>query len=249
MFRSKRYIILKRRIWCHGVGIMASLSTTRRPKCWYSRNHQASIHSPTTLFHPVHVVDQIKILGVTFQNNLSWNDHVKEVSKAAARRIFILKTLKKIPGVTKHDLVTIYNSILVTVLEYNSPLLIGMTKENSNTLEKIRKRCHRIICGSDCDCDCLPPLSNRRETQAMKTFKQMLSSDHICHSLIPHILPRTQHFFIPYTRTERRLRSFVPALCLRWNSLLWNYFTPRCNLFCALSLKLSEICLSLCTFV
>lgn len=46
----------------------------------------------------------------------------------------------------------VYNSITVSALEYNYPFFIGMTKSNSDTLEKIRKKCHCIFCGSDCDC-------------------------------------------------------------------------------------------------
>ena len=76
-------------------------------------------------------VSHLKILGVTFQENLSWNEHINYLSKTASRRIYLLKTLKKISGITKQDLVTIYNSIVVSVLEHNSPLFIGMTKSNN----------------------------------------------------------------------------------------------------------------------
>ena len=200
--------------WCYDHGL--TLNDNKTKLMLFKK--QSIDHPPTTALPPI--VNHLKMLGVTFQDNLSWNEHIKELTKAAAKRIHILKMLRKIPDISKQDLITIYNTIIVSVLEFNSPLLIGMTKTNSDSLEKIRKRCHRIICGSGCNCNSFPSLSDRREMQAMKVFQQMQSPNNLCHSLLPHIHTRSKHFFIPFLRTERRCKSFVPAMCLRWNSSL-----------------------------
>ena len=113
--------------WCHDHGLTLNDSKTK-----------IMLFKKPTIDHPTSislapVAHRLKILGVTLQENLSWNEHIKELSKAASKRIYLLKSLKKIYGVTKKDLVVIYNSIVVLVLEHNSPLLIGMSKEQQRS--------------------------------------------------------------------------------------------------------------------
>ena len=165
------------------------------------------------------VVSSAKILGVTFNSRLNWKDHVVEITKSASRRIYVLKQLKRIDSVTKKDLLQVYKGFVLSVLEYNSALFTHLTSESKESLEKLRKRCHRIICGKNCSCHDFPSLSDRRYTQALKLFTNIFAKDHILHHLLPHKLPRTQHFFIDHLRSELRARSFIPFCCMRWNSL------------------------------
>ena len=58
----------------------------------------------------------MKILGVQFQSNLRWNLHIDNVCKIAARKIFVLKQLKKF-GATKEELLQVYKAIILSVLE------------------------------------------------------------------------------------------------------------------------------------
>ena len=184
-------------------------------------------------------LSSVKILGIVFNQSLNWNDHVLEVTKSASRRIHVLRKLKQIDSVTKQDLLIIYENSILCILEYNSPLFVAMSEKNKQMFEKIRKRCHRIICGLNCDCSDFPELSERRMDRAMKVFNQMQSPEHILNKLIPHKLPRTQHFFIEFLRSERVLdRSYLfVARCVRWNSFgrldshLWvtdSFFPQTC---------------------
>ena len=159
----------------------------------------------------------LKILGVTFNDTLNWNAHVDSITKTASRRVHILRLLKNIPSVTKKDLMLVYEGYILSVIEYNAPLFTHLSKKNSERLERIRKRCHHIICGFHCDCDDFPPLSSRRVAQAMKLFSLMQNPKHFIHNLIPHLLPRSNHFFLDHMRTERRRLSFVPFCCMQWN--------------------------------
>ena len=68
----------------------------------------------------------LKILGVTYQENLSWTTHIDNICKKANQRIYILRKMKNM--VTKEQLVEIYNGIILSILEYNGPLFIEMTK-------------------------------------------------------------------------------------------------------------------------
>ena len=164
-------------------------------------------------------VSSAKILGVVFNSRLNWNDHISAITKSASRRIYVLKQLKRIDSVAKKDLFQIYQLLILSILEYNSALFTSLTAENKNTLEKLSKRCHRVICGYSCECNNFPSLSDRRSLQALKVFNQIQNPDHILHHLLPHRLPRTQHFFIEYMRSELRARSFIPFCCAWSNSL------------------------------
>lgn len=166
------------------------------------------------------LVSSAKILGVTFNSRLNWKDHVTEITKSASRRIYVLKELKKIDSITKKDLLQVYQGFILSVLEYNSALFTSMTAENKETLEKLRRRCHRIICSRDCGCSDFPSLNDRRYEQTLKVFTNMFTQNHILHHLLPHKLPRTQQFFIEHLRSELRARSFIPFCCIRWNSIL-----------------------------
>ncbi len=165
-------------------------------------------------------VTSANILGVTFSSRLSWNDHITAITKSASRRIYVLKQLKRIDSVTKKDLIQVYQLFILSVLEYNSALFTGLTADNKNMLEKIGKRCHRIICGPNCVCPDFPKLNDRRSEKVLKVFNQMQHPHHILHHLLPHRLPRSQHFFIEYMRSELRAKSFIPFCCTWSNSLL-----------------------------
>ena len=136
--------------WCRCKGLQLNKSKTKammiNKKC----------HRDTILSN-LEITNAIKILGITLQNDLKWNLHVSNICKVAARRVYILKEMKRLQSLTKRDLMQVYNSHIRSILEYNSPLFVGTSKQNSAKIERIRKRCHRIICDFDCKCNVLPP--------------------------------------------------------------------------------------------
>ena len=160
----------------------------------------------------------IKILGIMFSEDLSWNGHVDKIVKKANQSMYIIRRLKAI--LSKQQLAQIYNTVILGALEYNSPLLVGINNKNNEKLERIGRRCHRIICGSDCDCDLFENLRERRIRQALKKFKKMTNPDHILHHLLPRRLPRTNHFAIPFMTTQRRVNSFIPYCSILFNNSL-----------------------------
>ena len=163
-------------------------------------------------------VDELKVLGITYHKSLKWDMHVKNVVRTAGRRVHVLRYLHKIHSVTKKDLVMVYNGYVLSTLEFCSAFFVGLNKKNDDKMERIRRRCHRIICGQHCKCDYFPPLRKKREDQAMKIFCQMLRPGHISNSLLPHFLPRTGQLFQEYIKTNRRANSFIPFCVRRWNS-------------------------------
>ena len=71
------------------------------------------------------VIDRVssyKLLGVIISNDLSWNEHCDSIHKKATKRLFVLRTLKRV-GLVTNDLVLVYGSIVRSIVEYASPVL------------------------------------------------------------------------------------------------------------------------------
>lgn len=198
--------------WCHQHGLVLNRDKT---KCMLIKR------TPTfTSLLNVDFCDHIKMLGVTFSADLTWDAFVNNLCKRANQRTYILKRMKK--HLSKSDLILLYKSTILSTLEYNCPLLIGLNRKNTEKLEKVQRRCHRIICGTECHCDLFTPLSDRRQQQALKTFLAMRYPEHLLYHLIPQSLSRScrSHVFIlPFSRTSLRLCSFVPMCLALVNSL------------------------------
>jgi len=150
------------------------------------------------------------ILGIVFHHSMKWKAHVHHIVKKAAQRIHVLKTIRRISGVTKNDLILVYKQITRSNLEYNSPLFVGILKSDSMLLDRIQNRCHRVICGGACPSGCLVPLKLRREHQSITLFKNIFDTTHPLHYLAPKTLKHTRKISVPFSRTLLRQNSFVP---------------------------------------
>ena len=201
------------RHWCKHNGLFLNEKKTRIMLIDKTKSGQNFSIAGIQLIH------EMKILGVVIQEDLKWDAHINHICKLASRRVYLLKVLKQMP-IPACDLVQIYKAYIQSILEYNSPLFVGASKRCCSNLERIRKRCHRIICGFECRCELLPNLSQRREERSLKFFKEILGSNHILHHLAPTILSHTNHASIPYSRTNRRAMSFIPFACLLFNCSL-----------------------------
>ena len=165
----------------------------------------------------------MSILGVIFQQSLKWDAHAQHISKKASQRIYLLKVLSRIPSITKADLFIVYKHLILSIIEYNSPLFIGATRKYSDLLERVQRRCHKIICGTNCDKTCLVPLKERREKQAMKVFEAALSNKtHVLHKFTPPTLHHSSHLSVQYCRTQRRANSFFP-FCTRLHNDTYSF--------------------------
>ena len=90
-------------------------------------------------------VSKAKLLGVSINNNLSWNDQIEEVIKKAARTLYFLVQLKR-ANVPVEDIVTYYSSCIRTTLDYACPLFHNsLPKYLQQELEKIQRRALAIV--------------------------------------------------------------------------------------------------------
>jgi len=168
------------------------------------------------------VVDRVhtfKLLGVVFNDHLTWTDHVSYIISKASKRIFCIVQLVK-SGLSAHDVVKIYCSIIRSVLEYCCPVWHpGLTSQQSKDIEVIQKRCLKIIFPDMLYRDSLAAsnlekLSDRREKLTFELFNQIRNPDHLLHSLLTprnniKNLKTNYEFLLPKTKTLLARRDFI----------------------------------------
>ena len=84
-------------------------------------------------------VSTFKLLGAWIDDNLKWETDTDRIIKKTVKRLFLLKTLKKY-GASETDMKRFYASVIRPVLEYGAQVWHGgLTKSQSNNIEKIKK--------------------------------------------------------------------------------------------------------------
>ena len=90
-------------------------------------------------------INSHKLLGLHIQKYLKWNEHVDIITKKAAKRLYIIRTLKR-SGVPDDDLISIYTPLIRSILDYGCAVwhtcLLSFLVEK---IERIQKRFFRVI--------------------------------------------------------------------------------------------------------
>ena len=194
------------------------------------RFHTNAIPNIVASGEKIEKVNEFKLLGVIIRSDLSWCSHVKYIVSKASRRIFVLSTLIR-SGVSTSDILAVYCSLVRSVLEYASTVWhCGLTKEQSSEIEKVQKRCLRLIFpnlsySNALQLAGLERLTERRERAAHALFQEIKRPNHILHNLLQSkdknetkINTRNQYpFRIPRPKTSRLSRSLIVyGLIKRW---------------------------------
>ena len=173
----------------------------------------------------VEQVTEAKILGVIVRSDLKWNSHISSVIKKANKRLHLLRLCKR-AGVGSLELITIYTSLIRSVLEYCAVVWhTSLPQYLHDDIEKVQKRALLTIMGSTDYKECLTraklsTLHSRREKQCEKMFKSMVNDSHKLHDLLPvprnvlHDLRSKKPYELVKAKTQRFYNSYVPY-CIR----------------------------------
>ena len=95
---------------------------------------------------PVHQVQTYKVLGVHVSYDLSWNAHIEHIATKASKRLYALRLLRN-SGVACADLVSIYCTLIRSVLEYAAPRPVwaALPLYLDNLIESVQCKALRII--------------------------------------------------------------------------------------------------------
>ena len=91
-------------------------------------------------------VSSYKFLEVIISNDLSWKDHCDSIHKKATKRLFVLRTLKRV-GLGTNDLVLVYCSIVRSIVEYASPVWAAIPLYLDKLIESVQQKALKIIFG------------------------------------------------------------------------------------------------------
>jgi len=174
----------------------------------------------------VEQVTSFKLLGVTINNALKWDDHIAAVTSNAAKRLWFLKKLKR-AGVSQADLVYYYQAVIRPVLEYACPIWhTSITGQQSKKLDLIQRRVCQIILHDkpyNDACTGLSGLHERRQEQCQKLFQQLACSTDNC---LHYLLPRMRDRDLTITNSLRHANKY-PAIFAKTTKFK-NSFRPIC---------------------
>ena len=170
---------------------------------------------------PVERVDNTKLLGLWISSDLTWSKHVKEITKKASSRMYLLSQAKHV-SMTSHDRIELYKSLIRPVVEYACPVWhSSLPKYLEQSLESIQIRALRSIFPEHTYEEALlearlPSLADRREELTLDFFTQIEDAANKCHKLLPDI--KTKHYNTRNAskycalkaRTNRYKNSFLP---------------------------------------
>ncbi|KAK2547644.1 hypothetical protein P5673_032341 [Acropora cervicornis] len=173
----------------------------------------------------IRVVSDAKLLGLTISSDLTWNAHITEKIKKAAKRLYFLIQLKR-ARVSKNDLCLFYVTCVRSVIDYAAPVFhYSLPAYLMQELESIQKRAMRIICaGIEYQYALvlvnLPTVTKHHNDICRRTFesicndsgsklKKLLPPLHKCKYKLRH----THTFNEPRCKTNRAKNSFIMASC------------------------------------
>ena len=173
---------------------------------------------------PLERVTNPNLLGLNISDDLKWKSHVDQITKKAAKRLYLLKQLKR-ANVSVKDLFRFYFSCIRSVLEYSCQVFhSNLPKYLCDDIERIQKRAMRMVFpdlpyNEACLKANLPTLSERRDMLSQNLFDNIArNKDHKLAHLLP---PKTAH-----TKKLRTVRTIQKPTCRTdrfKNSLIIHY--------------------------
>ena len=182
---------------------------------------------PTTIDGTViNSVSKVKLLGVTINSTLTWNDHIEEIVKKASRKHYYLVQLKraKIPA---SELVAYYCACIRSSIDYACPVFhYSLTKYLQQELERIQKRALACIYPESRYEDALSfagleSIHDHQESLTKTFFRSIVENPkNKLHALLPqrnnnaiYSLRKPRTFNIPKVKTKRYANSFIVRSC------------------------------------
>ena len=160
--------------WCNLWGFKISLDKT--VAVVFSNRAVTDIHL-TLDNQPVKIDNKAKFLGLIFDRKLSWRDHINYLEQKCKKRLQLMRAVAGNSwGANKKVLLTIYRSLIRSVIDYGSIAYNSACESIKKRLDVIQNKALRIACGAFCSTAASAlqvetgelPLSLRRSQQEIK---------------------------------------------------------------------------------
>ena len=170
------------------------------------------------------VKSSLKILGITIQDDLRWNEQVAEMTKKASRKIWVLRRMKKL-GIDEQTICNFWKAEGRVHLEAGAVAWSSsLTVQQARHLQRVE---HRAVAAfsekrEDPKISCerlgLQPLNERRKKLALNFAKRTISKSRHSDMFTKLEKPHTgrgglkKEWREPPCRTRRHLKSALPYL-------------------------------------
>ena len=160
--------------WCDTWGFKISLDKTVAVVF----SHRTNIHIDLTINNQLVKIDnKAKFLGLIFDSKLNWKEHIKYIEEKCKKRLNLMRAVAGNSwGANKKSLLTIYRSLIRSVIDYGSIAYNSASISTKNKLDVIQHKALRIACGAFCSTAASAlqvetgelPLDLRRSQQELK---------------------------------------------------------------------------------
>ena len=166
----------------------------------------------------INQTDHSKALGLNIDGNLSWKEHIHEISKKVASSIGALKRV--ILFISMHTAIKIYKGLIEPHFDYCSVVWDGLSEK----LQKLQNRAARVITKSSYNTnssyllnslswDNLSVRRTKQKANLMYKCVNKLAPNYLCNMFTPRALSfdlrdASQKLYLPKPRTDYLKRSF-----------------------------------------
>lgn len=162
-------------------------------------------------------VKALKILGLIFNDKLTWSSHFDFIVSKLSRRLYILRILKN--TLCHDELVAIFHAVIRSVIDYASPVYLNPGITQDLRLIRLCKRAYKVIHGSNrCDICDMTEVVKRRNVLAMRLFEKIVNDKHhVLFTLLPKVSDRSGRIILPHVNTTRRCKNFFFSCSMFFN--------------------------------
>ena len=217
---------------------LVSFSLPKTKSMTISLKTNKPLHPPLFLSDQViNSVESHKHLGLTLAHDLTWNQHIKEITKTAGKRIDMLKPLKMV--IDRKTLERLYLAYIRPTMEYASVVWDSPKEGNHiyDSLERMQQSAARLVCRATARCNveklyeevCWCSLKERRQNQRLCLFYKILNNmaPRYLSLLMPQQVEARTHYplrnrgniDVPFSRLDSYKFSFFPCTIRAWNEL------------------------------
>ena len=197
---------------CHWATLnKMDINFTKTKELVFHKPNPRSFIYPVNLLPTIERVHEIKMLGITVNDSLKFDTHVKSILSQCSQRLYLLKQLKN-QGLPINKLDEVYNALIVSKIRYALPAWGGFLSVSLlNFINAFFKRSLKFHLTSKLyDINVLLTESDRA------LFKNIHNPGHCLHSLLPvrrttqyDLRERGHDLLTPHLHTTLHKSSFI----------------------------------------
>ena len=123
----------------------------------------------------------LKILGILFDEKLSFDDHVKCITKRATANFYIVFRLRRI-GFSIRELTLLYKALVLPTLTYCCSVWGGTSDEDFRKTDRVQSKAVRLVIINE-----YTPIKDIIRISVEKLYRKILDQEenHVLHEILP----------------------------------------------------------------